>query len=63
MCILCRDLLATMMVLDALAVAIPLYQILKGTMPEFRAPPAFFAEPSQTGVEMINGVLRFVQSM
>ena len=49
----------------ALAVAIPLYQILKGVMPEsyFYAPPAFFAEPSQTGVEMINGALRFLQSI
>ena len=49
----------------ALAVAIPLYQILKGVMPEsyLYAPPAFFAEPSQTGAEMINGVIRFAQSI
>ena len=63
MCILCRDLLAAMMVLFALAVAIPLYQILKGVMSEFHAPPVFLAEPSQTGAEMINGVLRFAQSI
>lgn len=47
----------------ALAVSIPLCQILKGSMPEFQAPPAFFAEPSQTGIEMINGVIRFVQNI
>lgn len=49
----------------ALAVAIPLYQILKSVMPEsyLYAPPAFFAEPSQTRAEMINGVIRFVQSI
>lgn len=47
----------------ALAVSIPLCQILKGSMPEFQASPAFFAEPSQTGIEMTNGIIRFVQNI
>lgn len=47
----------------ALAVAIPLYQILMGVMPEFHAPPAFFVEPSQIGAEMVNAARWFVQSI